>query len=405
VVGRYAVVLFLILAAIFSIAYFFAAGTPGPLGVVLLFNAGFVLGGIVGLLAHEAGHLLCAMSMSIPVRLLSIGTGAPLFRLRVGETSLELRQNLWRGGFVSAYPALIRHKYRMMFFLIGGVMGEAALLALMMWSSAALSMPVNVGLVLSGAALAQILQIIGSLMPRDVKIDGKTLGTDGRQLWQTLRGPRSGPTALGLWVADYLNKYRVGTKPTVPSSHAAARICHHWLSGRWADEKVRRDADAAFMRELERGALAPEVELLVLESLLTDALVFADPDLRVHLDAWSSRALSLAPAIKTVRGTRGGVLVELGQYAEAKPFLEPLTSAEETSLDRVLAHAFLARAEYALGNAEQAVRHISQARKICDADSQFPAVGCLVRRIEAEVSVVAPASDNQLPKPKEARPE
>ena len=384
-VGRYAVVLLVLLSAVFVAAYFLVTRTVGPITAPMLFYAGLVLGGAVGLVVHEAGHLLCAMAMSIPVSLMSIGTGPLLFRFRVGETSFEVRQNLWSGGFVTAYPGLLLHKYRMIFFTFGGVLGNAALLALLIWSADAFAVPYHVGLALSGAVLAQVFAIVGSLIPRNVKIGGETLRSDGRQIWQMLRGPRSGPTALGLWFADYLSKYREG--PKLPESTAAsvARICHHWLRNRWADEGVRRDADAALMRELKRGGLTREVELLVLESLTTDALVFGDLDLRGHLDAWSSRALSLAPAIKTVRGTRGGVLAELGRYADAKPLLEPLTSTEEPSLDRILSHAFLARAEYGLGNAEAAKHNISQAREICDGATQSPAIIAFVERIEAKI--------------------
>jgi hypothetical protein len=68
-----------------------------------------------------------------------------------------------------------------------------------------------------------------------------------------------------------------------------------------------------------------------------------------------------------VRGTCGGALVEIERYAEAKFFLEPHTLAGETPLDRMLRRALLARAEHALGDATAARRHVSEARKICNA--------------------------------------
>jgi predicted Zn-dependent protease len=101
---------------------------------------------------------------------------------------------------------------------------------------------------------------------------------------------------------------------------------------------------------------------LVLDALGTDALFFRDPALLVHLDEWSLRAVTLAPNIATVRATRGWALVELGRYAEAKPILEPLTLSAEAPFDRILSHAFLARAEHALGDAAAARHHASEAR-------------------------------------------
>jgi hypothetical protein len=59
-------------------------------------------------------------------------------------------------------------------------LGEAALLALVIWSSEAFVVPYYLGLVLSGAAFA--LEIVESFIPRNVNIDAVTVGSDGRQL-------------------------------------------------------------------------------------------------------------------------------------------------------------------------------------------------------------------------------
>jgi hypothetical protein len=387
-VGRIVVLLFLLFAAIYAIAFFAVTGsaTVGPVAVPLLFAAGIMMGGAVGVAAHEGGHFLCAAASSIPVRSLSVGRGPPLLRVRIGETSLELRQEFWAGGTVVPYPTLMSHKYATMFFMIGGVLGNIALLALVIGLSEAFAVPFYLGLVLSGAAFAQLVMIAVNLFPRNLKIDGETLGSDGRQLWQTLCNSASGRTQQGLFFAAMLHLYGGGEEPAV--SPAAPRLCYHLSRERWTNEVVRREVDDAFLRELGRGGLTREEELLVLDALSTDTLLFGDPALRAHLDAWSLRALTLAPAIRTVRGTRGGVLVELGRHAEAKPFLEPLTQAEETSLDRVLGHAFLARAEHALGETAAARRHASEARRICSATARPPAITSFVERIEAEVGAL-----------------
>jgi len=54
----------------------------------LLGYIGLIVGGfIVGTMAHEAGHLLCARLASIPLRRMVIGWGPILVRGRVGDSS------------------------------------------------------------------------------------------------------------------------------------------------------------------------------------------------------------------------------------------------------------------------------------------------------------------------------
>jgi hypothetical protein len=374
-----------LLLAVVAIAEYFAIGRVEPLTVPMLFYAGFVFGGIIGIVVHEAGHLLCAVAMAIPVALFSIGTGPLLFRLRVGETSLVLRQRFWNAGYVTAYPALFAYKYRTILFHMGGVLGQAVLLAFVIWSSERLPLPLYLGILFSGGAFAQVVGIVGSLIPRNLNIDGMTLNSDGWQIWQTLRGPRSGPTRADAYLAARLRSYGGGEVPKV--SEAAPRLCYHLSCDRWSDEPLRREVDAALRRELGRGGLTREEELFVLDALGTDALLFRDPALLVHLDEWSLRALTLAPDIGTVRGTRGGALVELGRYAEAKVYLEPLTSPEQTPLDRVLSHAFLARAERGLGDTAAARRHVSEARRVSSATALSRTITTFVESIAADVGV------------------
>jgi hypothetical protein len=358
-----------------------------------LLYAGLVTGFVVGTAAHEGGHFVCAVMSSIPVRSLSIGGGPVLLRVRINETSLELRQNLWAGGLIVFYPALTYRKCATMFALTGGLLGDVALVALVIWLTQVLAVPYTLGMILAGVVLSQLLTIAVNLFPSTVKVDNETLETDGLQLWHTLCGPRSGPTQQG---SIFKAMLRVCGGEESSVSGAAPRLCYHLSRDRWGNEAVRREVDDALQRELKRDGLTREEQLLVLDALATDALLFGDPDLRARLDKWSLRALALGPTIRTIRGTRGSALVELGRYAEAKLLLEPLTSAEETSLDRILSHASLARAEQALGAHAAARRHVSEARRMCSARERSRAPGTVempktiasfVERIAVDVGV------------------
>lgn len=140
----------------------------------------------------------------------------------------------------------------------------------------------------------------------------------------------------------------------------------------------------ALLGELERGNLMREEELLILDLLITDALLHGDPRLRPRLDEWSQRALEMAPEIATLHGSRGAALVELGRLAEGKALLEPLLTTDRASYDALLSHIFLARAEGALGNVERARYLATQARAIASAHTFPSPVMRLVELLEAE---------------------
>src|SRR5262249_25996990 len=87
------------------------------------------LGLAIGIACRELGHLLGAAIGSIPIRLVAVGVGPLLWRRRFGETWFELRL-LPDSGFVSAYPVVDSRWYRWALFLLGGVMGNVAVIFL-----------------------------------------------------------------------------------------------------------------------------------------------------------------------------------------------------------------------------------------------------------------------------------
>jgi hypothetical protein len=134
--------------------------------------------------------------------------------------------------------------------------------------------------------------------------------------------------------------------------------------------------------------LLPEEEMRILDALLTDGLIFADPTLRPMLDQWSLRAVQLGPEIKTLAGTRGAVLVELGRYQEGKALLEPLARADTTPpFDTLMTEIFLAHAEHALGDAGAATELMTRARAAIATQNLFrPNLIELIERIQREIN-------------------
>jgi len=173
-------------------------------------------------------------------------------------------------------------------------------------------------------------------------------------------------------------------------SKAFLRICDQLgRLERHTDPSVRRDVWEALRHELGRRDLPADEEMLVLDSLITDALLYADPALGREREAWSLRAVQLGPRVSTLIGSRGAALVEAGRYEEGKAMLEPLVFAKDTvAFDGLISRIFLARAEHALGDEAAALPLMAQAREMT------PTVGggivsALIERIENEMQPVA----------------
>jgi hypothetical protein len=68
------------------------------------------LGLVAGIACHEFGHMSCAALLSLPIHVISIGSGPLLWRGRIGETRLELHA-VPSSGCVRLYPQPVIRKF------------------------------------------------------------------------------------------------------------------------------------------------------------------------------------------------------------------------------------------------------------------------------------------------------
>jgi len=344
----------------------------------------------LGLTVHEAGHLAFAALGSISVQLVSIGIGPPLLRARFGKTEFELRAFPF-AGFVAPTGYDDLRKPWHIAFVLGGACGNAALIvviALLDRSGVAAALPQMVRDGFGPIVYFQIYLIVVNLIPRQVSINGTLVGTDGWQLIELLRGRHSADAYRD--VIARLARYSAD-RPAQTTEAWPIVLRHATRTEPWTNAFARRDVMPILQRALATGALSPEEEMMVLDALITTGLVSGDPEFRVHLDAWSARAAALGPAIATLKGSRGAVLVELGQAQAGKALLESLAAtAPSGSIDATMVQIFLARAEGALGNVAAAQRHLADARRAVDA---IPRLAGLRPRLErSERELAAPAA-------------
>jgi Peptidase family M50 len=342
----------------------------------------FFVGLSIGIPCHELGHLIFAAIGSMPIRLIAIGVGPLLWRGRYGETWLELRILPW-SGFVAPYPLVNYRWYWWALFVLGGVLGNVAVICILAKFEAVVATPDKAGDVLGAIGFAQVFIIVVNIVPRSVTVRGVRTPTDGMRLLQLLWQPRYEAAQNRVAYAARLSRYSRGnTELTI--SPASSRIwfdlsCYQLA----ADADARQDFRAALLHEVEAGDLAPEEKMWVLDALVTDGLVSRDPAVLPRLDDWSRQALALYPGLPTLLGSRGAVLVELGRYEEGKGLLAPLAAASQAgSLDSFMNRAFLALADRALGNETAARQLANAARTAAEVIEKTPLVTAMLGRLE-----------------------
>ena len=358
--------------------------------VLLWWSLGLYFVGLVAAsVAHECGHLLCARICSIPVGQFGIGFGPVVLRRRVRGVQLVLRLVPVGGLVIPTVLPNLQKRWPIVLFFIGGVLGNIAAIGAVIALHAAGAAPVVLyneldnPLIVEQAGIligTQLLIIILSLIPHRTSLDGRPVASDGLQLLRLLSG--------GFPYAMLLEPYSRSAMRLTMTSPASSRITDQLArADRWTSEDARCDVRATLRRELTEGRLSAEEEMLVLDALVTDGLIFADPAVRPELDQWSQRALQLGPKVKTLIGSRGAVLVELGRYQEGKQLLETVAlSSDAAPFDAFMSRVFLARAAHALGNSDLARDLMTKARSaIINPGALAPAVLALIERIENEM--------------------
>lgn len=353
------------------------AGFPagGAAGIVLL---GLLAGLAAGIIFHELGHLTCAAIASIPVYRIVIGAGPLLWRGHLGEARLELR--VWpTAGRVEPCPVMDCRWYRWAFFLLGGVLGNLAVISLVWGLYAAGFVTKWANQIVLPLIAVQALLVAASLRP----VARRGVTTDGMLLVQLFRTGAYDPAA---GFRNALGNSHGKANTPLALTAASSRLMRH-VAQFHHDKDARPEAREAMLRELHRGELSQREMAYVLDTLVTHGIVFGDPAVRRHLDDWSQRALALNPDLPTLRGSRGAALVECGRCEEGKALLVPLAVPDQAnSFDSFMSRAFLAIAEHQLGNAAAARQFADAARATADAAGNAPYVAAMLTRLDREIS-------------------
>jgi ATP-dependent Clp protease adaptor protein ClpS len=346
-------------------------------GKIQVFAFWFLSGLAIGVAFHELGHLTCAAIGSISVYQIVIGSGPLLWHGRFGPTWLELRVAPL-GGRVQPYPLLHYRRFWWALFLLGGVLGNLAVI-FMLYGLQAVGAARNADDIMAPIMWVQVTMILVSLVPAG--------GNDGMLLLRMLRrrAEEPNPAQLGKDYGAFLSSNGKADTPFTMTA-ASMRLWFHGFRFR-TNKDVRPEAREGMLHELHRGDLSREEKIWVLDALVTDGIVSGDPGVRPHLDAWSQQALALGPDLPALQGSRGAVLVELGRYDEGRALLAPLAApGHAASFDAFISRAFLSLAEHGLGNEAAARQLADAARETAEAAGKNANMIDMLARLDREIA-------------------
>ena len=227
-------------------------------------------------------------------------------------------------------------------------------------------------------AFYQAFMVALSVIPMQVGMEGIQTRNDGRQIIDYLCERTSAA------LADYERRVRAyDPQFRVADSWAIGGDPSMWQLASAAEQDMAagRHAQATekYLRAISSGAMQPGEKALVLDRIACIPIYHGEKSFLERAEAWARQASLLFPLCRTVRGTLGSILVEQGHCADGLALLMPLTSEDNSPIDRALASCYVAKALHCLGKRGEVEKWLATARG-CGA---FPAV---LSRIEAELA-------------------
>jgi tetratricopeptide (TPR) repeat protein len=257
--------------------------------------------------------------------------------------------------------------------------------------------------------VANIALAVTNLYPFRVSLTTGMQGTDG---WHLLRVPFLDEAELtrryiGYFGAEALQAYAANDFVTAQE---------------WADQALRLDPASAIARnilgiiQMARGehpaaretflqlleteeAKEPGLHYILLNNIAYLNALLRDPSLLPEADNYSEQAFQHLPWVPAIIGTRGTVLVELGQFDEGIVLLKKSMSMHIDKQSKALNACHIAIGEIRRGNPGAARKYLSTAKALDPksflipyAESQMPTLNDLFRQKDQPASLTPSAS-------------
>ena len=335
---------------------------------------GFQIAYVISVALHEIAHAKAASWAGLVVHTIQFGSGRPIKTWRWRDVDLQFC-GYPSSGLVRAYPLKARgYRWRNAVMTAAGPLANALLLCVfgaILVSGLPLTLPVLRGFHWLATVLvpANALILLLTLYPRTSWRGGKPIDSDGLSLIRVWRvtdttiyeaiiagcvlracrlAERDKPNQARRWMRRALER-DIAARPDYLLFGVTLFILND-------DMAEAQPLIVRFLSQMKESSLSLDEKLRFVDGLAT--LLLGVPFIHQHPDLLSEieDMMEQFPQSPTVRGTRGGLSFELGNYDEAERELTACLEHSSQSHDRGITAAYLAALARIRGDSESIAR-------------------------------------------------
>ncbi|MEH2209653.1 site-2 protease family protein [Nostoc sp.] len=314
---------------------------------------------------HEMGHFMTSIVTGLKPYLVKIGTGKRMFYVKLSNSILEF--NVIPSGGITYVSNFSLHniKPKLIFMYLAGPMINCLLFILIISIySQSISHYIfsNYVDILEIFGIFEFLLIIGNLLPSELTLYGQKHSNDGKQVLDVLTKKNEQLIQRNSGLDRYTIKNNNSLIEPFNNDLEILQILYE------AQVEFDKRNFARTIQLLEsiviNEHLSVRNKLYILDILVSIFIEHEQIKYLQKADIWSTQALALAGDIKTIQGTRGAILIELGRYSEGKQMLLPLTEVGNDLIDIAYSCCYIAKADYFLGNENQVKDWLKKAKQV-----------------------------------------
>lgn len=295
----------------------------------LFFNYFCILIGFkIAILFHEIGHLLAAKKVGGIPRRLILGKGHEVFRKEIYEVKVIIKNEIQSGLASASFDGLEAKKSKLLLYHGGGILMNFGI-CFLLYVLFGFDINLYSGIYISDSFLISNLFLgLANLIPRTIDYMGMKLPSDGRSLLNVYNNPQPSFSSLNisnkLWEAFDLfetKQYKKAIELFIEcqNEHPELKTINLNLSVAYLKTGEIEKAKT-LLEELYEG-LEKEHSFyaLILNGLAWIHLLMGNIE---KADEYSLEAINNSPNSNYIRGTRGSVLIEMGNLKKGIDLLQ-----------------------------------------------------------------------------------
>jgi tetratricopeptide (TPR) repeat protein len=323
---------------------------------------------------HELSHALVARVLRFHVFAIHLGAGKVFFARQFLRTQWVLHLFPIGGITLVAGPKLPAYRWRIFLIHLAGPALHFLLILLSLWLLPAFQGRGLLHELILIQLWLNVFILLTNLYPRKASTTAGLAGTDG---WAMLNIFRISPEDLDKRYASYY-VLQVVTEMTLNNKAAAKRWLEQGLAlypqsafmvnaagyaySNFGEHQKARDE---FVRVLEMGGeLGRGFRYLVLNNIAYSDILLDDPNLLAEADQYSAEAYKNLPWEAVIGGTRGAVLIFLGQVDEGLGLLKTSMTNALNPREKASTACMIAIGEHKRGDSSAAQKYLTAARQL-----------------------------------------